>query len=97
MVDSDQYVGGNSAWHDETVDEISTDKETSIYENNNFKDSMSLKPNLTGKLRLGRLLGRGAFGEVYEGCSSDREGSWKKVAVKKLKGKSQIGIVKTIE
>ena len=97
MVDSDLYSDGHSAWHDETVTEISTDQETSVYENNNFKDGLPLKNNLIGKLRLGRLLGRGAFGEVYEGFSTDPDGSCKTVAVKKLKGKSQIGIVKNIE
>ena len=44
------------------------------------------KSSLTGKLRLSKLLGRGAFGEVYEGFTLDSTSVWEKVAVKKIKG-----------
>ena len=39
-----------------------------------------------GKLRLGKLIGRGAFGDVYEGTTCINGDTWQTVAVKKLKG-----------
>ena len=86
MISNDQYFGDTRAWQEETGIDINTDREAPKFENKNFGDSLPLKHNLTGRLRLGRLLGRGEFGEVYEGVSTDSDGTWKKVAVKKLKG-----------
>ena len=37
-------------------------------------------------LKVGKLLGRGAFGEVYEGFSGDVEDGKKLVAIKMIRG-----------
>ena len=38
---------------------------------------------------MGKRLGRGAFGEVFEGQTADSPNSvWKKVAIKRIRGKS---------
>ncbi|XP_060603014.1 fibroblast growth factor receptor 4-like isoform X2 [Ruditapes philippinarum] len=40
---------------------------------------------LCGTLRLGKLIGRGAFGNVFEGFVADADSKWKKVAVKQIR------------
>lgn len=42
--------------------------------------------NQFGALRLGRLIGRGAFGDVFEGFASGVDNVWRKVAVKRIRG-----------
>jgi hypothetical protein len=42
-----------------------------------------------GSLRLGQLIGRGAFGDVFEGFASDIDNVWRKVAVKKMRGRNK--------
>ena len=90
MISNDQYYRARNAWQDEADIDINAENEfesvTPRFDHKTFGGSLPLKHNLNGRLRLGRLLGRGEFGEVYEGFSAGEDGKWQKVAVKKLKG-----------
>jgi hypothetical protein len=45
----------------------------------------SLK-KVCGTPRLGKLIDRGAIGNVFEGFVADADSKWKKVAVKQIRG-----------
>ena len=87
MIYSEHYYGGSEVWSAEEITQVKTAKHnTGNSEHSNFETNTSI---LNGKLRLGKLLGRGAFGEVYEAYTMGSGITWHKVAVKKIRGEFQ--------
>ncbi|XP_060589954.1 fibroblast growth factor receptor 2-like isoform X1 [Ruditapes philippinarum] len=52
----------------------------------NVKKIQFHEKNITGLLRLGKRIGRGAFGDVFEGLTAESNSSlWKRVAIKRIR------------
>ena len=77
MIDNEKYLSVRSSSAYSSASDEFTDESA---------ETCQPTADMTGKIRLSKLLGRGAFGEVYEGFTVDSSSVAGRVAVKKIKG-----------